>query len=140
MLSIERVNQNNFIEFQKIVDLCNHSKESWELFQNNSFRYCYLLIIDNINCAYIDFSLMYERAELNQIFVKEEYSNNHYSNFLMEFFIEICLEMGCMNITLEVNENNVIAYHLYEKYGFLSVGIREKYYKDGNAILMERKL
>ena len=83
---------------------------------------------------------MYERAELNQIFVKEEYRNNHYSNFLMEFFIEKCLEMGCMNITLEVNENNVIAYHLYEKYGFLSVGIREKYYKDGNAILMERKL
>lgn len=33
-------------------------------------------------------------------------------------------------ITLEVNENNTIAIHLYEKYGFEKVGHRKKYYNN----------
>jgi len=31
-------------------------------------------------------------------------------------------------ITLEVNEKNLPAIHLYEKYGFKKVGLRKKYY------------
>lgn len=31
-------------------------------------------------------------------------------------------------ITLEVNEKNFSAIHLYEKYGFEKVGLRKKYY------------
>lgn len=31
-------------------------------------------------------------------------------------------------ITLEVNEKNLPAIHLYEKYGFTKIGTRKKYY------------
>ena len=31
-------------------------------------------------------------------------------------------------ITLELNEKNLTAIHLYEKYGFKKVGLRKKYY------------
>ena len=43
------------------------------------------------------------------------------------------------NISLEVNENNISARNLYEKYKFEIVGMRKKYYngKD-NAIIMTR--
>jgi len=33
-------------------------------------------------------------------------------------------------ITLEVNEKNLTAIHIYEKYGFEKVGIRKKYYEN----------
>ncbi len=42
-------------------------------------------------------------------------------------------------ITLEVNENNKIAIHLYEKYGFKIIGTRKKYYNNKyNAYIMTK--
>lgn len=37
-------------------------------------------------------------------------------------------KLSSILITLEVNEKNLPAIHLYEKYGFEKVGIRKKYY------------
>ena len=50
-------------------------------------------------------------------------------------------EINSESISLEVNENNSIAIHLYESYGFRKVGLRKKYYngKD-NAIIMTKVL
>ena len=40
-------------------------------------------------------------------------------------------------IILEVNENNKEALAFYKKHGFIEINRRPKYYKDGNAIIME---
>ena len=45
--------------------------------------------------------------------------------------------LNITSITLEVNENNLPAQKLYEKYKFKNLGIRKNYYKNGeNAIIM----
>ena len=41
-------------------------------------------------------------------------------------------------ITLEVNEENKPAIHLYEKYGFKLLGKRKNYYKDNDALIMTK--
>ena len=44
-------------------------------------------------------------------------------------------------ISLEVNEKNSIAIHLYERCGFEKIGIRKKYYNGiDNAIIMTKVL
>lgn len=37
---------------------------------------------------------------------------------------------SCSLITLEVNEKNFSAIHLYEKHGFKTIGTRKKYYNN----------
>ena len=44
-------------------------------------------------------------------------------------------------ISLEVNEENKVAIHLYENNGFEKIGIRKKYYNGkNNAIIMTKVL
>lgn len=59
----------------------------------------------------------------------------------MENLINISKSLNINNITLEVNENNLSAIKLYNKFVFEEVGIRKNYY-DGkyNAILMNKKI
>ena len=57
----------------------------------------------------------------------------------MDFLIEYSNNNNIINITLEVNENNISAINLYKKYKFDLVSKREKYYKANDAILMIRK-
>ncbi|MCI9366191.1 MAG: GNAT family N-acetyltransferase [Clostridia bacterium] len=46
---------------------------------------------------------------------------------LLEALIKKAIETSAL-ITLEVNEENKPAIHLYEKYGFQTVGTRKRYY------------
>ena len=52
--------------------------------------------------------------------------------------IDNAKEKKCKLIHLEVNENNLSAIKLYEKYNFKQDGLRKNYYNNGteNAILM----
>lgn len=45
----------------------------------------------------------------------------------------------CSLITLEVNENNLPAIHLYEKYNFINLGIRPRYYDNKYAAYIMTK-
>ena len=61
-----------------------------------------------------------------------------------ELFKEILKEFKMFaieKITLEVSDKNKVAIDFYHSFGFKTVNIREKYYKDGsNALLQEKKL
>lgn len=44
-----------------------------------------------------------------------------------------------VELTLEVSEENTVAQSLYKKYNFQPVGLRKKYYKDKDAIILTLK-
>ena len=90
--------------------------------------------------AFINFSIIYDRAELNYIYVDEAYRKRGIADELMEFFITEAIDNGCKNITLEVDKNNKMGLNLYHKYGFQEKAIRKNYYKDGDGVLMMREL
>lgn len=103
----------------------------------NDFSKCFVYLLDNKIVGFIDFELMYERAELLFIYVMDEYRNKGIASELLELLINTCKD--CVNITLEVNINNLTAINLYEKFGFKKIGKREKYYHGIDAYLMERR-
>lgn len=90
--------------------------------------------------GFISYSMIYERAELNYLFVLPEFRNKKIASFLMEAMFSDLQKNNVDNITLEVKENNESAIKLYFKYGFQKVAIRKQYYGTTNAILMEKEL
>lgn len=125
---------NKYLDELKLL-LNNFNTDS-----NNVFvkRYCYL--IDNHVVGFIDYSIYYDRAELNYIVVDELYRRKGIASSLIKYMIDDAKKNKCINITLEVNEHNLSAINLYKKYNFIQVAVRKNYYKDAQALLLELKL
>lgn len=108
--------------------------------KNNQFTNYFTYIKDNQAVAFINYDIMYERAELININVLDNYQNQHIASKLLEYMLEDCENKKVKSITLEVKITNEKAIHLYEKYGFKQVSIRKRYYNGIDGILMEKEL
>ncbi len=111
-----------------------------DIFNLGPFTNIFVYEIDNNVVGFINYSIMYDRAELNYIFVEKEYRKKNIANELMEFFLQDVIDNKCKNITLEVSEKNNAGIELYKKFGFNVVAKRKKYYKDADGVLMMKEL
>ena len=87
--------------------------------------------------GYFCIDIIYEKIELFNIFVKNEYRNRKIGTFMLKYLIDFARNNNIYNITLEVDENNIYAIKLYEKCGFIKKAIRKNYYNNSDGILME---
>lgn len=129
---IIEINKNN-------IDLINNSFISKEYIlnelENNPFAKILILKENDEIVAYIYYSDIYERAEINQMEVNKIHRNCGKGNFLLNYMINMLKK----NITLEVKEDNYSAIKLYEKNKFEKKAIRKGYYNGIDGILYERK-
>ena len=88
----------------------------------------------------LEYSILYERSEINYIYVDDNMRRKNIATQLIEAMISDCHEKNVENITLEVNEQNTKAIGLYQKMEFQEVAPRKHYYGDKDAILMERRV
>lgn len=95
---------------------------------------------ENKVLGYLKYSLIYDRIEIDNIFVNEEYRGHKIGDKLMSRLVSIAIENHVVNITLEVRKSNIVARNLYKKYGFNEVALRKYYYGDEDAILMEKQV
>lgn len=92
--------------------------------------------INDLLVAFLDYSVMYEKIEINYIFVVNEYRRKNIAYNLIKYVID---NYEFDNITLEVNINNINAINLYKKLGFKVISIRKNYYDGIDGYLMEVK-
>jgi ribosomal-protein-alanine acetyltransferase len=102
---------------------------------NNPFAHFVVYKNNGVILGYLYYSLIYDRIEINQFEVLEEYRNKKIGSSLLDYLVNL----GNYDITLEVRIDNFSAIHLYQKFGFKSVSIRKNYYNGIDGILMERK-
>jgi ribosomal-protein-alanine N-acetyltransferase len=88
--------------------------------------------------GYIGVWLMVDQAHIVAIAVREEYRRRGLGELLLSEAIDLALANGQESVTLEVRRSNWTAQALYEKYRFLKVGVRRRYYTDNHedAVIM----
>lgn len=90
--------------------------------------------------GYVEYAIIHDRAEINYIYVLDSYRNRKIATRLLNFMINEINKYNCVNISLEVNVNNIAAISFYHKNKFKEVAIRSKYYGSEDGILMVREM
>ena len=85
--------------------------------------------------GYLEIRLVDGVIDIMNLFVNEEDRKKGIATALMNKMIE---EEDYSRIMLEVNENNNEAIRLYSKLGFKEISLRERYYGENTAIIMEK--
>ena len=96
--------------------------------------------LENKSVGYLEYSIIYDRMELDNIKVLEEHRNKGIGSKLMAYLISVAISNHVINITLEVRVSNEIARNMYKKFGFREVALRRFYYGDEDGILMEKNI
>ena len=97
-------------------------------------------LIEDKVIGYLEYSLIYDRIEIDNFSVLEEYRNQGIGTKLMSYLVSLAISLRVVNITLEVRVSNDIAINLYKKFGFREVALRKFYYGDEDGILMEKQV
>lgn len=133
IISIEPNFSDNFDKFWSI-DVLKHD------FDDDNSQY----VVAKMNNEIVGFAgikIIIDEADIMNIAVKMDKRKSGIGSMLLEKLLEIAKVSNCTSITLEVNENNLPAIYLYEKYHFERIGLRKKYYNNtDNAILMKKDL
>lgn len=95
----------------------------------------YIYKENNINIGFIHIQNGLDIIDLLNIIVKPKYQNQGIGSVLLKYIID---NKQDKKIMLEVRSKNINAIKLYQKYDFKIINIRKNYYKDDDAIIMER--
>ena len=105
-------------------------------YDSNPYERMFCYKKNNKIIAFISYSIIYERAELNYIVVDEKYRRKGIAQKLLDFALDDLKNNMVENFSLEVNVNNKDAIKFYLKNGFEIKTVRSNYYKDSDAYLM----
>lgn len=82
-----------------------------------------------------------DEADIMNIVTRRSFRQMGVASSLLEYLIDYAKSINLKKITLEVNENNLSAIHLYDKFNFDNIGIRKKYYNgESDAFIMSKNL
>ena len=97
---------------------------------------------DGAFCGYLCAYYLFDRAQLHTVAVSPSHRRKGVARALIALFFREGRERGCEAAELEVRSQNASALALYRSLGFLTVGLRKKYYRnpDDDAVLMDRLL
>lgn len=107
---------------------------------SNPFTKYILYLEGNNYVGFIQYSIIYDRAELDYIYVDDNFRSSGIGSKLMNYMIEDVKNNNCLNISLEVENSNINAINLYKKYNFKEVAVRKNYYQGKDGILMIREV
>ena len=123
------------LNFSQINNSFVDLKELEKELSQNPFGKILVYKKNNRIIAYLYYSEIYERVEINNIEVEEQYRNMGIGTELLKKLTELVQK----SISLEVRINNYNAIKLYKKFNFQEKAIRKGYYQGIDGILMVRE-
>ena len=143
-IDIEEMSLNDLEKIKDILisdfdDFWNFNILKEELESPNS-KYIIVKTNDDEIIGFAGIKILVDNADIMNIVVKKSWRNQGVGNLLLNNLISICQDLNLLSLSLEVNEDNLPAIHLYEKVGFKQVGLRKNYYQDKNGIVMSYKI
>ena len=136
------VRKMEFRDIKKVVELEEkHLLESLgekllasELSEKNNGVSFYVIENDDVVIGYIGRYYFFQEAEVLNFVVDESYQRQGYGQKLFDKMVEDMKDVK--KITLEVRASNIKGINFYTKNGFKQVGVRKKYYKNGEDALL----
>ena len=108
--------------------------------KDNPFTKWYIYELNNEIVGFINIDIIYEKAEIEYIYVVEKWRKNKIATKLLEKAEKDLINKRVSTITLEVNVNNFSAIKFYEKKEYKKINIRKHYYGNDDAYLMLKEL
>ena len=105
-----------------------------ELSEKNNGVSFYVIENDDVVIGYIGRHYFFQEAEVLNFVVDESYQRQGYGQKLFDKMVEDMKDVK--KITLEVRASNIKGINFYTKNGFKQVGVRKKYYKNGEDALL----
>ncbi len=144
MLRIEEAKEEDLKEIVKIerelfLEEAWNYKQIYQEFKN-TFSKIYLLKENDKILGYLICRIVFPETELLRIGIKKEFQKKGLGSFLMDEFLKEQKKEGIKKIFLEVNNFNNLVYKFYRKFGFQDLYFRKRYYKNGDAMIMQKSL
>lgn len=108
----------------------------------NDFAHYYVCLSDGRVIGYAGMWVILDEAHITNVAVHPEYRGRRVGEALVRHLLGEARNLGADRMTLEVRLSNLAAQRLYQKLGFVPVGVRKGYYVDNNedALLMRCEL
>ncbi len=90
--------------------------------------------------GYITAWIVSGEIQINRLAVLQEHRRRGIATRLVQGVIEACAIKAPFKVLLEVREKNIEARSFYSSLGFSESGLRKDYYRDDNALLMEKEI
>lgn len=138
MIDFRKIKENDFTNFNIVY--YNYKNENIDINYviNHVYNQTYIALDDNKIVGFIIFAMIYDRCELIDLYVDNQYRRKGIAKELINIMIEASKD--CDNISLEVRKDNIVAYNLYSNFGFKTVSVREKYYNGIDGYLMVKEV
>lgn len=136
-MQIKKLDKSYINELQKIY-IEQFGAESWTYEQilsafNNQAVSFFGVFVDEKLVSFASILTSVDDINLLDIATLEEYKNKGYAKALLKYLIS--LKKLEQTFSLEVKSKNKPAINLYESFGFKTLHVRKKYYKDGDDAL-----
>ena len=143
-LSIRQMRHEDVECIARIEELC-FPEDPWPEFffheeLDNRLSHGIVAVTDrDLIVGYGIFWFVIDEGHIMNVAVHPNWRGKGIGRWLMVFMLELIEAMGGVRTLLEVRLHNKVAQGLYESLGFKRIGLRKRYYSDGeDAILMLR--
>ncbi|WP_173917747.1 ribosomal protein S18-alanine N-acetyltransferase [Halobacillus sp. Marseille-Q1614] len=143
MAHIRRMTRSDLDQVQRVEQATFSVPWSKETFLNelgdaNPYAHYYVIEDENGVFGYCGVWLIIDEAHVTNIAIHPDYRGKGYGDQLFRRSFESAIEMGAIQLSLEVRVSNTAAQHLYRKFGLVPGGIRKNYYTDNgeDALVM----
>lgn len=105
---------------------------------DNQFAHYFVVVIDDKIVGYAGLWVIADDAQITNIAILPGYRGNKLGEKLFQYVMMQAVRLGGRRLSLEVRTSNLVAQHLYRKFGLVPGGIRKNYYVDNqeDAIVM----
>lgn len=117
------------------------SKYSMEtMLEENNQAHCIVGTFGGEIVGYAFTWIVVDEMHIGDIAVKEDFRNQRVGTKVLKSLLETAKNRGCTVCWLEVRQSNNVARQLYDRFGFVQVAVRKKYYSDNgeNALILAK--
>ena len=143
MINIRKINSKNSKSCYELdLKTINHwNQNQWVNELEKDYVNAIAIYLNNSMAGVCVFLKIYDELEIRYLSIHPSYKRRGLGKKLINNIIKECKNERITRIILEVSSKNMQALSFYEYFGFETISIRKKYYRDGSdALLKEKKM